>query len=227
MKRLYNMTQADRWKLILLLSAILVIIITTGMVERYKLDRIHSGFSSIYSDRLIPATDIYYISDHLYEKRFLLDEFLAENPCLPGFEKRFHKRNAAIDSLLRGYEKTYLVKEESKYLLHLKKDLADYGQIEERVVNLTVDGFKVEAKNLFEGKGREEFNDIIQNLHHLASIQSTVGKELIMKSNADFASTNLLSYLRYSVSMIIGLAIMVLVQASRVVRQPHQKFNLN
>lgn len=227
MKRLYNMTQADRWKLILLLSAILVIIITTGMVERYKLDRIHSGFSSIYSDRLIPATDIYYISDHLYEKRFLLDEFLAGSADISGFEKRFEKRNFSIDSLLSRYEKTYLVKEESKYLFHLKKDLADYGQIEEKVVDLTVEGFGAEAKKLFEGKGRDEFHEIIQNLHHLAGIQSTVGKELIMKSNADFASTNLLSYLRYSISMIIGIAIMVLVQASRVVRQPHQKFNLN
>ncbi len=226
MKRLYSLTQADRWKIIFLMSTILVIFIITGLVERYKLDRIHTDFSSIYSDRLLPATDIHYISDNLYENRLLLDEWLSAGGEQP-FGESFAQRNFAIDSLIKGYEKTYLVKEEILYLQDLKIRLAGYRKIQNQILASANTGAQEKAKQLFEYDGRREFNAIMQNLHHLAAIQPAVGRELIKNSSADFASTNLLAYLRYGVSLLIGMAIMFLIKTSKMMQQPHQKFNLN
>lgn len=229
MKAFYSLTASGRWKFISLLSGILVMLILTGLFEDYKLERIHQSFSSIYTDRLVPATDIYFISDHLYEKRLLMDDQFSRNTCQErDLTLTVNNLNRSIDSLLFEYEKTYFVNEESRHVQRLKEELSVYEETERRVIRLLEKGAFAEARQLFELKGRQEFHLIIQNLHSLARIQSTVGKELVKTSNADFASTHILSYFRVALAIIIGLIIFFFARASTVASKiSHENYHLN
>lgn len=228
MKAFYAITPAGRWKLIALLSGILVILVLTGLIADYKLSRIHHSFSSIYTDRLIPATEIYFISDHLYEKRLLLDEQIsADGLQTQEFLASMQRRDDLIDSILVEYEKTYFVNEESRCVKDLKQNLSAYKTSEKEIILLLRDRSYTKARELFDTQSRQEFHQVVERLHYLTRIQSSVGKELMAGSNADFASTSILSYLRAGLSIAIGLIIFFFARASSVTSKVNQKFHLN
>src|SRR5690606_18008681 len=64
--------QFQSWSLALLLLLMsLAIFVSTFWEDGYIRDMRQSA-SSMYDDRLTPATDLFYLSDHLYSKRWLL-----------------------------------------------------------------------------------------------------------------------------------------------------------
>jgi hypothetical protein len=76
------------------------------------MSRLDQSISSIYKDRLLPATYLHRIANHLYEQR------LTGGDSHP----------MAIDSLVAAYETTYLTPDEKKQWASFKTHLSRYRQ---------------------------------------------------------------------------------------------------
>ncbi len=219
----------QKQKVALLLGCILIVIILSTIAERSNMGDINRSFTSIYNDRLIPATEIFYLTENLYNKRLLMEKFLfssTENQT-DALRKQLEEHNQNIDSIIVEFEKTYLVGNESKYLAEFKSKASEYVQVEQTVMKFSENGSKKAGLEIFENQGAELFQNTIHKLNQLTQIQSTVGKELIADSQSAMASTNLLFNLQIALAFIICVILQILLLTSRVIKQQKQPFHLN
>jgi hypothetical protein len=138
----------------------------------------------------------------------------------------------SIDSLLRLFEKTYLVEEEAKSLTAFKKQNEEYVILESQILNLCAGGKVDEGKKIFARNAALMFRDAIASLNELTDIQSNVGKDLVKESKSNLASFGVITSLQIGLAVIIGLMILALIYNSRIIDKPalkdkSQYFNLN
>ena len=226
----------QKLKATLLLGGIMVVIVLGTIVSRRNISGIDRSFSSIYQDRLIPATTIIYLTENLYGKRLLLEKHLLTPPNEMSSEKvsvLLLKHDKSIDSLIHLFEKTYLVDQEAKSLSVFKNRVDEYALLERMMLNLYNAGHPEAGKEIFEGAGARTFQSTISNLNDLTKIQSLVGKELIKESQGNFASYTMISFLQLGLAIIIGLIILVFIKNSGIINKPKaikdegQHFHLN
>ncbi len=225
----------QKFKAAVLLGGIMVLIIGATLISRYNVEGIDESFSSIYKDRLVPATTILYLTENLYRKRLSLENYLYSeahhSPADVRAQLRAHDRS--IDSLILLFEKTYLVDEEAKSLSGFKSQIANYAKLENQVLALCIAGSFAEAKQLFSAPGSSTFESTILNLNELAAIQSTIGKDLVKASKVNVASFGIISFLQISLAIVTGLVVIVLIRNSQIIQKPRtdskksQYFNLN
>lgn len=225
----------QKLKAAMLLGGIMALIIGGTMLSRYNVEGIDQSFSSIYRDRLIPATTIIYLTENLYRKRLSLENYLfsesQESPARIKAQLRAYDRS--IDSLVRLFEKTYLVDEEAKSLNVLKTQIRKYTLLESQVLSLCASGSFVNARQVFSAAGGATFDSTILNLNELAGIQSSIGKDLVKSSKVNVASFGIISFLQIALAIITGLIAIVLIRNSQIVQKPRvnrdksQYFNLN
>ncbi|RAJ94260.1 chemoreceptor-like protein with four helix bundle sensory module [Larkinella arboricola] len=219
----------QKLKAAVLLTSIMALVVLCSFLSNSAIKHINQSFSSIYQDRLIPAVDMVYLSENLYTKRLSLEKYLFSNTdvTLAQVSEQLHRRDRAIDSLLRDVEKTFLVAEEAKSLHTFKNHVKDYTVLENRILQLSQDGQKEAGHALFNGRGAAMFQESIQCLNALTRIQSTVGRSLMNESQSESSQFNLLSSLQISVAIIIGLVILGLIYNSKMITQEKQPFHLN
>lgn len=210
------------------LCGIMLMIVLFTFIERKNVADMNRSVTSIYNDRLIPATDIFYLSEHLYGKRFLTEQFLqSDNPGVTELRNELNKHNKSIKSLISRFEKTYLVNKEQEYLNNLRSKVQDYNQIEIKILNLSIAGSKDVALALYESEGKKTLEATIKQLALLTRIQTTVGGELIKDSNGKVATASMISSLQIVLSIVTGLIILSLIFASRITSGKEQNFHLN
>lgn len=216
-------------KVAFLLGSIMVLIALTNMMEQRNIDHINKSFSSIYYDRLIPATDIFYLTEQLYSKRLLMENTLYGENSISSDEirKQLNTHSLAIDDLIEKFSKTYLVKNESESLLDFKERVAHYNKVEEKILNVLEKESVMVARKLYETEGKKDLLQTIQDLKALTKIQSTVGLALIHDSKSIISSSNILMTLQITIAIIIGLFIQALVMASKLASRDTGNFNLN
>lgn len=225
----------QKFKAAILLGGIMALIIGATLISRYNVEGIGKSFSSIYQDRLVPATTILYLTENLYRKRLSLENYLYseahQSPVYVQAQLRAHDRS--IDSLIRLFEKTYLVDEEAKSLRGFKSQIGKYAKLENQVLALCTTGSFAEAKQLFSAPGSATFESTILNLNELAAIQSTIGKDLVKASKVNVASFGVISFLQISLAIVTGLVVIILIRNSQIIQKPRsnskksQYFNLN
>lgn len=227
MKSLYNIK--NHLKISLGLLVMMVSIILTSLLEKENLEEIDHNFSSMFADRLIPATDIFYIVDHLYEKRLKFQAFLLseESGSSEEYITYLKEQNRFVDSLLDKYQKTYLVESELHRLNNLFQTWKTYKTHEENVLQLAMNGDKAKAYDMFNTTGNDLFRSITGDLQRLANIQSQVGADLMDVSKASISSTHILFGLQLVLAIVIGLVINGFLFTARVINQPNQNFHLN
>lgn len=215
----------QKLKAALLLGGIMAVIILGTLVTRSNMEGINKSFSSIYQDRLIPATTIIYITENLYGKRLSLEKFLlsSETGAFHEISGQLTNHDKHIDSLIRAFEKTYLVADEAKSLEAFKNRVEEYILLEKMILNMYASGNAASGKALFEGAGASTFHSTINNLNELTTIQSNVGQALMKESKSDMASFDLISILQISLAVIIGLMVLVLIQSSKISNKPKVK----
>ncbi len=210
-------------------------ILTIGIVftifcEKQNLKTIDESFSSIYADRLIPATDIFFITDQLYDRRLKLQSFLLsteENPSAVNI-KNLEEQNRFVDSLFSKYQGTFLVESEVVCLKNLTRKWEKYKAYEENILNMALHNDNSEAYLLFNTTDGELFKSIIKDLHLLTQIQSQVGEDLMDTSKTSISSTYSIFALQFAIIiMILSIIIKSLFIASRFIKIPEQKFHLN
>ncbi|GGM82361.1 hypothetical protein GCM10010967_12530 [Dyadobacter beijingensis] len=225
----------QKLKAAFLLGGIMVLIIGGTMLSRYNVQDIDQCFSSIYKDRLVPATTILYLTENLYRKRLSLETYLfsekRESPARVKAQLQAYDRS--IDSLIHSFEKTYLVDQEAKSLHAFKSQTAQYARLEGHVLALCANGLAGDAREMFSAPGAATFESTILNLNELAGIQSTIGKDLMRASKVNVASFSIISFLQIALAIITGLVVIVLIRNSQIIQKPgpdrkkSQYFNLN
>ena len=214
-----------------MLFCIMACSILIRVLEDKSIKDMNNAFISMYNDRLIPATDLFYLAESVYAKRFLLEEALYNTDSITidhsYLKGRLTLANTNIDSLISKYEQTFLITQEKRQLEELKVQLADTRKIENQVLDYSGKQRLNAAKDVFENQGKTAFNAARQKLTELTKIQTAVGQELI--KNAEFAvsGTRIYSSLQLALAIVIGILIVAIVFASNVVKIPNDKFNLN
>ncbi|WP_421826876.1 MCP four helix bundle domain-containing protein [Larkinella sp.] len=219
----------QKMKAALLLSGIMVLIVLSTFLSRSNINDIDKSFSSIYKDRLIPAVDMVHLIENLYIKRLVVEKHLmASTPSTPAeIKAQLKTQNQSIDSLIRNFEKTFLITEEAKSLHDFKNRVSDYAILENRILHLSESGNKEAGRKLFNGKGSQTFQRAIACLNELTQIQYTEGQSLVKESKTESSQFNLISSLQIAVAIVIGLLILGLIYNSKIIQQDRQPFHLN
>ena len=217
------------------IAALLFAVMTCSILIRFLEDQsvksMNESFVSMYNDRLIPATDLFYIAENANAKKSLLEEALYSSEQPSGDQMSLTERlksfNATIDSLMRKYRKTLLVKQEKAKLIELQQRLSDNVQAENNILMLLKSRNLASARKLYENKGRASADLAIQKLSELMAIQKQVGQELIKDSAFMVSGSKIYSALQVALAIVIGILIVGIIFASNVVKINNDKFNLN
>lgn len=214
----------------MLLFAVMACSILIRILEDKSVEDMNESFVSMYNDRLIPATDLFDISEHVQQKRSLIEEELyaiKRGKLELDLSKEMANYDTAIDSLMSKYEKTLLVTQEKKQLHELKKRLLQSEQLERSTVHLISEKQEEAARKLFESSGRLASKQAIAQLSVLMRTQKTVGQELLKDSEFMVSGSKLYSTLQVALAILIGVLIVGIVFASNLVKISNEKFHLN
>ncbi|GAB3165469.1 MCP four helix bundle domain-containing protein [Telluribacter humicola] len=219
----------QKLKAALLLGGIMLVVVVSTILTRNNIEGIDKSFSSIYQDRLMPAIDIVYLSENLYNKRLLVEKHLLSDEGLSPaqLEVQLQKHNYKIDSLISVFSQTHMVDEESKSLIAFRQRVHEYSDIEQEVLRFSESGNKKAGQQLFEEKGGATFQRTIVRLNELTQIQSVIGQELVKESHTCVARSNNISTLQISLAVVIGLMVLGLIQSAKIIKPDRQPFNLN
>jgi len=215
MKLAYHIKQ--KTKIAFLLFGIMVCTILIRIAEDKSIENIGDKIKSMYNDRLIPATDLFYISESIHAKRIFTDNYLKN---LTVDHQNVKSHNLKIEDLLKKYERTFLTAEEKKELNAFKSAYAIHLSLEKKLYNSVgpID---------YTGAMDRSYHNLFMQLNRLTAIQSQVGKELISNVQTTLNGTQIYTNLQYLLSILIGLMVMGLLLASKVVNVKSEKFNLN
>ncbi len=199
------------------------------VLEDRSIKNMEKAFTSLYNDRLIPATDIFYISEKLYAKRFLLDIFVYSDEnklSIAQLNSKLKTYDKEIDTLLAKYEMTYLVTNEKNHLTELKVKLLENKVLEKNILLNANSLDKAALRKLYDN-GEKSFLDMSALLTQLTKIQTVVGEQLKEDSQKIVRGTSLYSTLQLLIAIIIGGLIVSILAASNVMNIQNDKFNLN
>lgn len=219
MKAIFSI--GPKLKIALSLLMLIVILMCGVLLERSFFSRVNEASTSIYNDRLVPSTAVYHLSDHITQRQFIVEEFVLSYPeASPVAGHKLFVHQQQTDSIITAFEKTYLVKKESKSLEALKKYLADYRKVETELLT-TGDPEKLEATHYL-------YSDIRSELMKLSQIQTRVGQELLDETHSITSNANRLSQLQVVALIIACLVIQAFILASKVINSPlKQRHHLN
>lgn len=210
----------------MLLFCIMVCTILIRILEDKSIKNMGTAFTSLYNDRLVPATDIFYLSENIYAKRFLIDSHLNATSFDVNLSEKLIKHDANIELLLKKYEQTYLVKFEKSHLIQLKNKLSENKVIEKTILNIPVNTTP-ETRLAFNKMASKSYQQILESLTALNKIQTKVGEELIKESKSIIAGSNLYSNIQLVLAVVIGVLIVSIIFTSNVIKVKQEKFNLN
>ncbi|WP_316806543.1 MCP four helix bundle domain-containing protein [Pedobacter agri] len=214
----------NKLKIAFLLFCIMCCTLLIRFLEDKSVTKINESFISMYNDRLIPATDLYFIAENLYHKNAILQDALAGNKFHPSASlSKIDSHNQKIDSVINKYELTLLVKQEKTFLDDLKIALSAQQQLEHKILSLA----ESEGKEIYETLGRNASKQTLAKLSALIKIQSKVGDELIKDSKIFVSGTKIYSTFQGILAVIIGIMIVSIISASNMVKIQNDKFNLN
>lgn len=225
----FNYSLKQKTKIALLLFLIMACTILIRLLEDRSIKNMEKSVSSLYNDRLIPAADIFFISEKIYAKHFLIEGFVYNDLNLNANEitQKLTKLDLEIDSLLLKYEKTFLVKNEKSELNNLKIKLIENKALEKNILANSASVDKLTLQKIHMNSAQNSFNDIGTVLSQLTKIQTAVGTELQNESHKIVEGTKVYSNLQLILAIIIGILIVSILFASKVVNVKSEKFNLN
>lgn len=220
----------QKLKVAFLLFCIMACSIMIRVLEDKNVKRMSKALLSMYDDRLVPASDIFDIAEHLHAKRFLFLVFVTDQqPTMVKLERlveQAKQHRTAIDSLLLKYGRTYLVADEKVYLTSFKKRLGDYRIVEEQLLTASAENLQA-GVSAYVRVGEAALEEAIKELAALEKLQTRVGKELMADAQFVISGTRFFSTLQLILSIVIGIMVVVLVLESKSMIKNKQPYNLN
>ena len=214
-------TIRQKSKAALILGVVFLLILGKNWYDERKVAELGHSFASVYEDRLVVEAYIYQLSDHLYQKKSMLDNCSRQENLVP-LQVRIKEHNQAIGNLLHNYEKTKLTSSETTYFAAFKNEVTAIEMLEKTyLTRLTSDP---ELKTGLD----KRYAIAVKNLHQLSGIQVAEGKLLNDKSKQIIAGSSILTQFELAVLIGIGLLIQGLIFAAKsTVPKKLQNYSLN
>ena len=200
----------DKMKAVAVLLLIIILILANNIATRRTFSNLNAYIASIYKDRLMPATYIFQLTDHLYQKRLLNDSVHQHNS--PANAIQAH--DTAIENIITTYETTYLTRAEKEQWILFKEELQQYNAL-----------ISASVKN--EKTVTTSFNKVTQCLNALSEIQAKEGSNLFKTSSISISGTVITSQLEIALLLILGVFALILVSVSDNKLMQIQKPELN
>ncbi len=219
----------QKTKVALLLFCIMVCLIMVRILEDKSIKKMNTSFISLYNDRLVPATDLFFIGENIFIKEAMLESYILSELSTEdqdNISKFLILTNKKIDSLLLKYEKTFLVKPEKKHLIELKNNIIASRIIEQQIVDIHTIENTTNSRSLFKLL-KNTYNATFTKLSDLTLIQSKIGDELIKSSKSIISGSNFYSTIQFVLAIIIGVLIVSILFTSNVISIKNEKYNLN
>lgn len=185
-----------------ILTIIITLIVISVFTVQNSFSRLGNSMTSIYNDRLMPATYIFEITDHLYQKRLLQEG---------GDVQQIASHNRAIAGLIGSYEATTLTAEEKLAWKDFKTSLQQYNEAEVKGMDANMES---------------AFNKAMLHLNALSRIQTGEGKQLHNNSEKIISGNILTSNLEISLLIVLALYTLVILSATdnRIFQKPQNQF---
>jgi len=200
----------DKMKMVAVLLLIIVLILVNNISNRKTFSKLNESIASIYKDRLMPATYIFQLTDHLYQKKLLssngnLTNQLTVNTLM---------HDTSIAALIKTYETTYLTASEKQQWKLFKEHLENYNT----TANTSIKNEK--AIN-------DAFDKVLQSLNALSEIQAKEGSQIFKISSLNINGTIIMSQLEIALLLILGIFALVLVNANdnRLLQMQNPRLN--
>ncbi|WP_247235620.1 MCP four helix bundle domain-containing protein [Telluribacter sp. SYSU D00476] len=225
----WSFFKQQKIKIVGLLLLVLVIAIYNSLSMERAVQGMDKSMTSVYEDRLQPSVIIVYLTEHLYAKRLLLEDYLTGQTALSttALESQLKVHDVKSQLLIEQFEKTTLIGFESQWLASLKNSLAAYSQLERALIDSVRNARSDEAIHLFQKKGGLLFRQSIQNLHKLAQLQLETGQAAVKQSHQDVARASILSTLLITIAIVVVIQIQRLVYNARLLDTKSPSFHLN
>src|SRR5688572_32281804 len=107
-------TIRQKVKAAFILGLVFLLVFAKNWYDERKVAELGNSFASVYEDRLVVEGYIYQLSDHLYQKKIMLDN-CSNQENLTNLRAKFGEHNAAIHGLIQNYEKTRLTETENAF----------------------------------------------------------------------------------------------------------------
>lgn len=191
-----------RYRLAIVLLALTLAVLGSKLVEDVFIERLRQDCSSLFLDRLRPATMLFHLGDRMHLKEKAIAAYLSE-PA-PGdagaLQYALGQHDGRIEQILSEFDQTYLVGNESEYLRDLRLALAEYRATEEDLIRRRRSGQPASVDRL-----DEPFSKVRQQLLVLSKLQEDVGQELERDSEASASGVTGLLYFQLGVAFVLGL----------------------
>ncbi len=215
-------TIQQKSKAALILGLVFLLILAKNWYDERNVATLGQSFASVYEDRLVVESYIYQLSDHLYQKKSLLDNCTGQEHN-PQLQVALNRHNSAINALLQDYEKTKLTASETACFLAFKQNVSAIERLENNFL-AAGDPSVRQAKTSLD----KRYGFAVKNLHELSGIQVAEGKMLNDQSKKIIAGSSILTQFELAVLIGIGLVIQGLIFAARsAVPKKTQTFSLN
>lgn len=229
-KKFFHSTIANYWTrfgLAVTLLAMFVVILASTFWEDAYIGDLRKDCASLYADRLMPATTLFLLNDHVHTKRLLLEEYLmvdgeaAERagepkPSQGDVHYSLGMHDAAVEYLIGEIEHTYLVGDESRLLHELREAVRGYNVLERELLVRHDAGKEAE----YDAEIRAAFGKVRKELLGLTEVQRSVGRKLSDDSVSSAASASFLLHFQLGVAFVLGLLASALAMSLRPQRQP-------
>jgi len=193
---------------ILLVIGLLGLILTSIFLSRRSVHDIQQASVSIYKDRLVPTGILVNLTATIYRKRLLLETYVlaSQKPNKESITSSVDRHNRRIDSLIVEFEHTSLTAKEADRLRSLKQQLTDYNQQESKLTSSLLNQATAQQA-LFVDSSSTAFDQVAQRLDELASLQLTVGEELLGESRGETNYIYVLTALQIGLVLLIGISL--------------------
>lgn len=207
----------EKQKIVLLLLFVLLIALLNNHFSRKHYDELDKNMSSIYQDRLMPTSYLFQLSDHLYQKKILLQGGGYEGKQLNDL---LEKHNQSLKQIIAAYEKTFLTKKEQEHWKAFVTHLQTYNLAESAHIKLARD---ITGK---EYALNQSFDKALAALGSLNEVQTNEGFKLQHDSKSIINNTVLRAYLEVSLLFILGIIALRMLTSYEKVIYPAMGGNL-
>ena len=151
-----------------------------------NISEINKAFVSMHQDRLVPATDLFFIAENLRQKSDQWQDALSLDVASLSTSKHLIaviRQNANTDSVFAKYEATKIAEKENVYLRDFKGALDAQNKQEAVLLDLYTND-SPNALKIYQSQSRKLNTNTFSSLSDLIKIQSTIGDELMIDSQA-------------------------------------------
>lgn len=200
-------------RLAALLLVITMSIVASKLAEDHFVENLRKDCSSLFADRLMPATTLFHLSDAIYQKREVLITHLQDEPGANSKEHlyRLGQQDAVIEQHIKTIEQTFLVNDETRLLRELRTSLQNYATIEARLLRRHEKGEEADGR----AEIQPAFDELRGELLNLTKVQEAVGLELRRDTLESATSVTTLLYFQLGVAFALGLLASALAMSLR------------